>query len=204
MKRKKLWLVSSFCFVLIMTYSKPLKAQAYLNPGVLYWSESSSQTSESSSNSRTFTVDRTHTNLNIGLGFQTASNLLVGVKYLSYSVGGKTKIGSFFEDDPTYSYSSAGVTIGYAMDGFVAQFSLLVLQPPVFESSDGNEKLEGGDGTILDLGYYIDAGGFSLGPQLSFVDLNYKKRFEDSEEDLDFKSGESSFVFPYFACLFHF
>lgn len=144
-------LIAIFVTLLVVNVSQ---AQIVFAPGVTYTSNKWQNTGATVSDSKTTIFD-------LKLAYLHSSGLYLGGMYSSMKVG----------DDSAYA---AGPTLGYNhYSGFYALFTYHLLAQ---YQRNGGSKLTDGMGAQIDFGWVFPLTSmFSLGPQITYRSLNFKK-----------------------------
>jgi hypothetical protein len=139
--------------------------------------------------------------LNGSLGYSLGGGLLAGAKFY--------RDGSAYADITNDAESETtdfalGIMVGYTFDQFLFQFSYLGLLSDLERtrtSDNGNDVRVHSDGSgfILDAMYMFDLSGFSFGPQLSYISIEYNKYVINDVEQTDFVNRTETWVKPQFA-----
>ena len=128
-----------------------------------------------------------------------AGGLLLGVKYFSEEKSTSPQGSS--GDSVTETVTAAGVTVGFKMEQLVLQVSVMGLQPPKYTNNISDISLSDGSGTILDLMYLADLGGWYLGPQVTWRSFEYKKYVDKNDPDSSaseaFTKATEVYIEPY-------
>ncbi|MFK7826919.1 MAG: hypothetical protein AB8G05_22440 [Oligoflexales bacterium] len=178
----------------------------YLNPAFSYRTEESTTKLEFGET----TYNGTHTLLNIGLGYGLGNGLLLGLKYFSDKLEGRTDT-SFNNNpsDPAIIHTTAiGGSVGFMVDELSFFVSIMAVQAPKREDGPNDIEYADGSGTMIDGIYFADMGSWFLGPQLTWRSFDYKS-YKNTEDDNDpvadiFISRSESIIEPYISILVFF
>ena len=171
----------------------------YFLPGFMYWTESVENTESNSWNSSNDTDKSTytHSNLNLSIGYKTNSDILIGLKHFQYSIANQE--GDSAASANRAEYSATGLGIGFQFGEFIGKYSLLLLEAPTLTFDAQSISYQGGDGSIIDVGYFFKIKGYHFGPMFSMIEMNFKERYVNGAKDSSFGGRTQSYLFPYFA-----
>ena len=178
----------------------------YFNPAFSYRTEESTTKLDGGEN----TYERTHTLLNIGLGYGMGNGLLLGLKYFSDKVEAHSV--PFWEDNPgdpaVLETTAIGGSVGFMVDELSLFVSIMAVQAPKRVDEPNNIEYSEGGGTMIDAIYFADMGSWFLGPQLTWRSFDYKS-YKNTEDDNDqtadaFISRSESIIEPYISILVFF
>lgn len=146
-------------------------------------------------------LDQTSLYTHFGAGMRLGSGVLVGGKYILLD-----------EDAKNADVKSANVLSGFGLSlGYMHSSGLGIMATYLFEPTrdieDGGDTTatwNGGDGSVIDVGYYFDNGDWAIGPQLSIVSAKFKTiESEGQQVDLD-SPYEETLTYPYVSLFFYF
>ena len=177
-------------------YAGSLKEALYLNTGIYFNSTTVNNYDDQGEKAKT---TRKTTNLNLNINYALGNDFIVGIKYYNENI--KSSDG-FFSGESESITTATGVNFGYDADGLVFNASLLAIDAP--HLTTGTTAYNGGGGMILDITYFIDMHGWYFGPQLSYVNIDYKVKYDDSQttiEDSNFLGYSETKLIPYFSLM---
>ena len=135
--------------------------------------------------------------LNVGAGTTFGDGYYVGIKYLS------SGIENTFDDSADTSKAelhSYGVSVGYySKASFTLCLSLLINPEYTLADDDDSASLKGGTGYLLDIGWRTKINAtWSVGPQLSYTSVTYKKiEVDGSTSNLEGGTWSDKQIYPY-------
>ena len=148
---------------------------------------------------------RYNTILNTTLGYNLGDGLLFGLKYLHDIY--ETDNVPFWEENSGSSDKITSNVVGAGVGFFVDKLSFFIsiLSNPYRKNTMTQVVHSKGSGTMIDMIYLIDLGGFYIGPQLSWINIKYKKYDGEENDNLEdvFISMEQTKIEPYIG-LFYF
>ena len=143
----------------------------YINPALFYLdSEITYQPQWTGSE-----LDAEWVKLNLSAGYSMAGGLLLGLKYYN----DKYTEGSGANKEVT-EITALGAGVGFRVEELALQVSVMALQAPERTDTRTDLTLSDGTGTMVDLMYLADLGGWYLGPQLTYRSFEYKKMESDN------------------------
>jgi hypothetical protein len=132
----------------------------------------------------------------------------IGLKYLQSSIEEKNSDSrSNASLTTTESYTGPGITLGASVNEWVAHATFMIgAQKRItekvstsFSSSSTGVRYPAQSATLLDLGYGFKVGSLRVGPLLSVLHMDYKKRiYNGVTETLPSKESDD-FIMPHFA-----
>lgn len=132
----------------------------------------------------------------------------IGLKYLQGSVEQRVSNSSNSSSTTsTETFSGPGLTLGASVNEWVAHASFLVgAQKKITDkvsafgsSASSGTRYPAKTGTILDLGYGFKVGSVRVGPLLSLLHMDYKKRILDGQTETLPSKESDDFIMPHFA-----
>ena len=166
----------------------------FVNPSLYYFTQEVNIDTENNGGK----TKKTFTNLNINFGYGLGNGVTLGAKYYSETTDNTTSLFDY-SDESDNQTSAIGPFVGYDFDGFMLMAAYMAIQAP--EKTNGSRKYYEGKGYVIDAIYFINMGGWFLGPQLSARNFEYQKySINGSDQDTFTKLTEST-LFPYLAFL---
>ena len=146
-------------------------------------------------------LDRTSLYSHFGAGMRLGSGVMLGGKYVLLDEDAKN-------DDTKSSnvLSAFGLSLGYIHSSGLGIMATHLLEPTreIEGGGDSTTTWSGGDGSVIDVGYYFDNGDWAIGPQFSIVNATFKTiESEGVEIDLD-TPYEETLTYPYVSWFFYF
>jgi hypothetical protein len=107
------------------------------------------------------------------------------------------------DDGSTKEETTAyGILLGYDADALMVAASYLLEGEK--ENGSGDQVYSEGSGYSVDLAYFFDVKGIGIGPHLSLVSLDFKKRLDDGRSVEGFKLLHEQKLIPYIAARLQF
>ncbi len=200
------WLVA---LMLIGMIEAQAWAQGMTGEIALFYMNDSGSRSFTDNNDQPYTL-KTKTNYTFtALGFCYRMDwFCIGLKYLQGSMEEKTSDSSSSGSlTTTETYSGPGITLGASVNEWVAHATYLIgAQKRItdkvsngFSSASTGTRYPAQSATLLDLGYGFKVGSVRVGPLLSVLHMDYKKRIlNGATETLPSKESDD-FIMPHFA-----
>lgn len=136
--------------------------------------------------------------INASAGLATSGGFILGLKYFDDKKVSRSENSG---NEVTEQVTAAGPGFGFRFGELAIFVSIMALKAPVYHHSASRRTLSGGDGTIVDLMYFADMGGWYLGPQLTWRSFQYKtledKTDPDSQAVRSFTRAEEIRTEPY-------
>ncbi|WP_141733078.1 hypothetical protein [Oligoflexus tunisiensis] len=202
----KRWLLA----LLFLGMMEPLaQAESLTAEIALFYMNDSGVRSLTDNNDEPYTL-KTKTNYTFtALGFCYRMDwFCIGLKYLQGGVETRASNStSSTSVTSTETFSGPGVTLGASVNEWVAHATFLIggqkrVNDKVdngFSSSTTGVKYPASSATLLDLGYGFQVGSVRVGPLLSVLHMDYKKRiYNGTTESLPSKESDD-FIMPHFA-----
>lgn len=132
----------------------------------------------------------------------------IGLKYLQGSIEERTSDSSSSASlTTTETYSGPGITLGASVNEWVAHATFLIgAQKRItdkisngFSSSSTGLRYPAQSATLLDLGYGFKVGSVRVGPLLSVLHMDYKKRINNGATETLPSKESDDFIMPHFA-----
>lgn len=134
--------------------------------------------------------------LNATVGYAVGNGLLLGLKYYDGQVDTEVGSGSTI-GKAEVKVQGIGPTIGYEFGPFKLAATFFILDDPKRTEKDGEKTVYSeGTGQIFDALYMFDVGSIGIGPQLSMIDMTYKRQEVDGVENTTFKSRSDMLLLP--------
>jgi hypothetical protein len=206
MQTMKRWLLALFLLGMLET---PARSESLTAEIALFYMNDGGTRSLTDNNDEPYTL-KTKTNYTFtALGFCYRLNwFCIGLKYLQGSVETRSSnSNSNTSITTTESYSGPGVTLGASVNEWVAHATFLIggqkrITDKVdngFSSASTGVRYPAQSATLLDLGYGFKIGSVRVGPLLSILHMDYKKRiYNGNTESLPSKESDD-FIMPHFA-----
>lgn len=176
----------------------------FLNPSLLYQSSDVTFQPESSGSGG----EGEWVKLNVAAGASVGGGLLLGVKYFNEKQSQKSSSGSSQTTENISEVTALGVSFGFQVNELVLMVSVMAIQAPVRTNNISEITLSEGSGTILDVMYLTDLGGWSVGPQLTWRSFDYEKMEDkddpDSNQVQSFSKASETWIEPYLAIMINF
>lgn len=177
----------------------------------LFYMNDNSVRSLTDSNDQPYTL-KTKTNYTFSaLGFCYRIDwFCLGAKYLQGSVETRTSTSNNNSSlTSTETFSGPGLTLGASVNEWVAHATFLIsAQKRIndktsngFSSSTTGMRYPARDGNavVYDLGYGFRVGGVRIGPLLSFLKMDYKRRIYNGQTETLPSKEADEFIMPHFA-----
>jgi hypothetical protein len=199
------WLLAMFC---LLTGSAA-QADGLTGELALFYMNDSGVRSLTDSNDEPYTL-KTKTNYTFtALGFCYRMDwFCIGLKYVQGSIEERSSNSNSNSSlTSTETYSGPGISLGASVDEWVAHATFLIggqkkITDKIsnqFSSSSTGTRYPAQTATLLDLGYGFKIGSVRVGPLLSVLHMDYKKRiYNGATETLPSKESDD-FIMPHFA-----
>lgn len=199
----KIW---KFFIVLVTLHPSVLMAKQgggqgfFVSPALFYMQESQKIATTSAKG----TTEVTTTILNTTMGYAVGNGLLLGLKYYDEQRDTEYETANDI-GKAEVKVRGIGPTVGYEFGAFKLTATLFVLDDPKRTEKDGNKTIYSeGSGQIVDALYMFDVGSIGVGPQLSLIEMTYKREEVNGTENTTFKSRTDRLLLPSVAFWFSF
>jgi hypothetical protein len=199
------WIPALFCLLL----GPVARADGFTGELALFYMNDSSVRSLTDNNDQPYTL-KSKTNYTFtALGFCYRMDwFCIGLKYLQGGIEERTSDSSSSNSlTSTETYSGPGISLGASVNEWVAHATFLIGAEKKITDKLSNGlsgastavKYPAQAASLIDLGYGFKVGNMRVGPLLSVLHMDYKKRISDgSSETLPAKESDD-FIMPHFA-----